>query len=292
MYNLFISGDEEAWINNSYILDRERCLNVKEYTSKEIVEKFGSLTENQISEIKKLPCIFAYETHCKKNPRFGYLTDIICRQDRIRFEIDFIHIPNFITYDTFLNYDFDLDITSWAYNRTHWAIKDVDLYSFLNKIAINIPNINYNDEAIINVSKHHFKVAFTFPGEVRQEVENIVMDLGNRIGRNSIFYDNYYKSQLARPNLDLLLQDIYRNRSDLIVVFLCEHYQQKEWCNLEFRAVRDIIKAREHDKIMFIKMDNGTVDGVFSTDGYIDAKAHRSSEICNFIEERILLLNT
>lgn len=80
-------------------------------------------------------------------------------------------------------------------------------------------------------------MAFTFPVEARQEVENIVMDLGNRIGRKSIFYDNYYKSQFARPNLDLSLQDIYRDRSDFIVVFLCEHYQQTECCNLEFRAI-------------------------------------------------------
>lgn len=147
MYNLFISGDEEAWLNNSYILDRDRCIKVKEFTSEEIVEKYGSLTVNQISEIKKFPCIFAYETQCKKDPKFGYLTDITERQNKVRLEINFIETPSFITHDGFLNYDFDLDISNWEYNRTHWAIKDVDLYKFFEKNNIKMPlDIEYIDE--------------------------------------------------------------------------------------------------------------------------------------------------
>ena len=55
----------------------------------------------------------------------------------------------------------------------------------------------------------------------------MVRELEARIDANVYFYDNNYVSQLARPSLDTLLQDIYRNRSKLIVVFSGEDYQRK-----------------------------------------------------------------
>jgi hypothetical protein len=48
--------------------------------------------------------------------------------------------------------------------------------------------------------------------------------LEKRIGPNSYFYDRNDVSQLARPSQDILLQEIYRLRSKLIVVFLGSDY--------------------------------------------------------------------
>lgn len=142
----------------------------------------------------------------------------------------------------------------------------------------------------VDITTHYFDVSVSFPGEVRETVELIVSSLEELIRPNSCFYDNNYKSQLARPSLDELLQDIYRNRSKLIVVFLCKKYQEKKWCGVEFRAIRELIFERENEKVMFIKMDEGAVSGVFKTDGYIDGKAHAPEEIAVFIQERLLLL--
>lgn len=103
-------------------------------------------------------------------------------------------------------------------------------------------------------------------------------------------YDNNYVSQLARPSLDLLLQDIYRNRSKLIVVFISADYERKNWCGIEFRAIRDIIAERQHDRIMFVRTDDGAVEGVFATDGYVDARRFSPEEIAGFIKERADLL--
>lgn len=87
------------------------------------------------------------------------------------------------------------------------------------------------------------------------------------------------------------MQDIYRNRSKLVVVFLCEKYQEKEWCGIEFRAIKEIIMERQNEKIMFVKMDDGAVEGVFKTDGYIDGWVHSPTEVAGFIKERIDLLS-
>jgi hypothetical protein len=142
----------------------------------------------------------------------------------------------------------------------------------------------------VDITKHKFDVAFSFPGEARSYVESIAAELERQIGPNSYFYDNNYKAQLARPSLDLLLQDIYRNRSKLVVVFLCEKYQEKTWCGIEFKAIREILAERKDEKIMYVKMDDDKVDGVFSIDGYIDGTKHTSKEIAEFIQERVSLL--
>jgi hypothetical protein len=95
---------------------------------------------------------------------------------------------------------------------------------------------------------------------------------------------------LRGPSLDTLLQDIYRNRSNLIVVFLSGDYQRKEWCGVEFRAIKEIIMERDHKKIMLIKLDDGVVEGIFKTDGYVDGRNFRPDELARFIAERIELL--
>lgn len=89
--------------------------------------------------------------------------------------------------------------------------------------------------------------------------------------------------------LNTVLQDIYRNRSRLIVVFLGADYQRKDWCGVEFRAIRDIIMARENQRVMFIRVDDCAVEGVFRTDGYVDARRFSPTEIAQFIAERIAL---
>lgn len=138
----------------------------------------------------------------------------------------------------------------------------------------------------------NFKVALSFPGEKREFVSQVAVSLSNELGEDTVFYDMKYQAQLARPNLDNLLQDIYRNRSDLIVVFLCEEYAEKEWCGLEWRAIRDLIKIKEDNKIMFIRFSDAHIDGVFSIDGYINANKHSPIEISNQILQRVKLLES
>ncbi len=93
---------------------------------------------------------------------------------------------------------------------------------------------------------------------------------------------------MARPSLDILLQNIYRERSTLIVVFICADYNSKQWCELEFHAIREFIMDKEYNhKIMYVKMDSGNVDGVFKIDGYIDAKTYTAQETTKLIKERL-----
>jgi hypothetical protein len=126
---------------------------------------------------------------------------------------------------------------------------------------------------------HRFRVALSFPGEARQRVEQVAEILGTALGRNRVFYDNWYQAELARPNLDLYLQAIYRNQSDLLVLFLCEDYEKKEWCGLEWRAIRDLIKAKQDHRVMFLRLDDSPVSGILSIDGYLSIRDLSSADV-------------
>jgi hypothetical protein len=134
-----------------------------------------------------------------------------------------------------------------------------------------------------------FKIALSFPGEKRTYAKKVADQLKEALNDNSVFYDMDYKAQLARPNLDTLLQSIYHENSELLVVFLCKEYTKKEWCcNVEWRAIKDLIKAKEDSKIMFIRFDNADISGVFSGDGYIDANTHSEAEVAELILQRLV----
>jgi hypothetical protein len=182
--------------------------------------------------------------------------------------------------------------TRGALNQYLLHLTDAEKAPFISLTRSPLPNTvtisDNNVNAPINIGTHHFDVALSFPGEDRQLVEKVTKELDKRIPLNSYFYDNNYVSQLARPNLDILLQDIYRNRSLVVVVFLSESYDKKKWCGVEFRSIREIIFDKE-DKVMFVRSDEGDVEGVFRTDGYVDAKRFNPEEIAKFIHERILL---
>lgn len=162
-----------------------------------------------------------------------------------------------------------------------------DVMEELEYLSSKAGKISVSGDQIVNLNSHCFDVALSFPGEVREYVESTANRLVDKLGKNAVFYDNNFKSQLARPSLDVLLQQIYGQRSRLLVVFLCEKYQEKKWCGVEFRAIKDVLFQREYEKVMYVKMDDGKVEGVFQTDGYIDGRLNSPEELSKFVLERL-----
>ncbi len=287
MYNLLVSYDTEAWQGEPFTIDVDRFL---EYTDTDIQSNFNGLDSDDINNIMRFPCIFAYEASQQKNPHFGLIKEIIPRKRKIRIQYEIVPVDNFITFEKLAELQFELDLTKWELNRTHWAIKNIDLPRELHAQNVILPDWAIREKKSVDITTHKFKVAFSFPGELRDYIEPVALELERIFGPNSYFYDNNFKAQLARPSLDVLLQDIYKKRSNLIVVFICEKYQEKKWCGIEFNVIREIIFEKNIDKIMYIKMDDGNVEGVLKTDGYIDGRNHSPLEIAEFIRERVELM--
>lgn len=132
-----------------------------------------------------------------------------------------------------------------------------------------------------------FKVALSFPGELRDLVTPVAEVLGKELGYGRVFYDRFHEAELARPNLDVYLQSLYHDDSEMIVIFLCSDYAKKEWCGLEWRAIRDMIKNRRDADVMLLRADSSTVPGIFSIDGYIDVTDRPHDELARLILSRL-----
>lgn len=140
--------------------------------------------------------------------------------------------------------------------------------------------------AEIMPSMRRFQVALSFPGEYRTFVEQVAHLLADEIGRDHVLYDRYYEAEFARPDLDTYLQRLYHDESELIAVFLCAEYEAKEWCGLEWRAIRDLIKKGQKANVMPFRFDNTEIPGLFSTDGYVAVGARTPEQVADLILQR------
>jgi hypothetical protein len=132
-----------------------------------------------------------------------------------------------------------------------------------------------------------FLVALSFPGEHRNFVSCVAERLAKRLGRERVLYDAYYEAEFARIDLDTYLQHLYHDESELIAVFLSAHYERKEWCGLEWRAIRDIIKQRRESSVVPVRFDNTEIPGLFSSSGYIWVGDREAEVIADLILKRL-----
>jgi hypothetical protein len=137
-------------------------------------------------------------------------------------------------------------------------------------------------------AKKRFNVALSFSGDHRPFVEQVASRLAKRLGQARVLYDSYYKTEFARPDLDTYMQHLYLNESDLIVLFLSTGYQLKDWCQLEWRAIRNIIKNRRGEAIMILRFDMAEIRGLFSGDGYLWIGDQTPDEIAEAILCRLV----
>ncbi len=286
-YNLLVSANSTEWDSGV------SCIYIDRFCTYTDCYTLSFFPDEKIKDLMNYPCIFAYEKNIEKNPKYGYIKEMTFLSDNtIKITYDILNVDTFISHGNLLEFAWALDIKTRSYdhelNRTHWAIKNIDLHKFLLTKNIIVPSKISTKP--VDITKHDFDVALTFPGEVRDKVEPIAKAFRLKFGENTIFYDKFYVSQLARPNCDTVLQNIYKSHSKLIIMFLCNEYK-KEWCGLEFRAIKDIIKCNDDHKIMFIKVsDFDNIAGVFSIDGYIDINEYTTDKIVEFIEQRLSLL--
>jgi hypothetical protein len=143
------------------------------------------------------------------------------------------------------------------------------------------------DSASASGTSRTISSTLSFAGEHRDFVSKAAAHLSHLLGKDRIFYDQYYEAELARPNLDTYLQRMYHDDSDLIAIFLCTGYERKKWCGLEWRAVRDLIADRHDDSIMPFRFDDTEVPGLFSIDGYISVGSRSADEIATLMVQRL-----
>ncbi len=136
MFNLIVAGG--GWSGNRDLFPRARVL---EYTSDELKERFKPNSVLDTDNILKLPTLFMAETVSSgtQNAHVGTVTRI--RQDGANYQLEYAYdaaIPS-ISNAMLADLAGQLDIGDWEFNRTHWAIKDVDLFQVLIRSGFKGP---------------------------------------------------------------------------------------------------------------------------------------------------------
>lgn len=121
MFNLIVDWNFD-FQKKIHLLDKSRLF---EYTNSEIKLSFSQ----DFARLSHLPCLFLNEGVDGKIARIGLINNIFESGKDIHFECSY--------YDKTLTNEFlhskkeYLDIHDFEFNRTHWAVKNVDLYEFL-----------------------------------------------------------------------------------------------------------------------------------------------------------------
>jgi len=136
MYSLLVTAQEGAWDKGFYEYDRSRFL---EYTNEKIASTFQNLTQSHLEKIMEYPCIFAYEGD-EADVRIGTIKTLKERGRNLFIEFDFYPDILPIAFSAIKPVASLLDIRDWEMNRTHWALKDENLFERLSAASlINAP---------------------------------------------------------------------------------------------------------------------------------------------------------
>ena len=136
-----------------------------------------------------------------------------------------------------------------------------------------------------------YEIALSSTDEQRRFVSEVADRLAAVLGRDKVFYDKFCQAELAQPSLDLYLQEIYLDRSRLVVVFLGSDIGRKEWHGLERWVALDLIKSKRSEQIMLVRVEEGSAPGSLGIDGWVDARGRDAREVADLILERWRLLS-
>jgi hypothetical protein len=85
------------------------------------------------------------------------------------------------------------------------------------------------------------------------------------------------------------LPQLYQ-QSRLLVFFLSSFYASKQWCGLEWRVGRELLKQQEDERLMFLRLDQADIPGLYSIDGYLDINGMPDEEAAGQILKRLARL--
>lgn len=150
----------------------------------------------------------------------------------------------------------------------------------------------------INDSEFRFEVAVSFAGDKKRDrIRRIMEILVAKIGRGKVFFDEWFESELAGHDGQIVLQNIYLKKTRLVVSCICERYGEKPWTQDEWRAIqafeRDLRDADTENvkrmRFLPLRFDDGEVAGIYSTAIVPDVRNRTAEEIADLILARLEL---
>src|SRR5262245_7082497 len=96
----------------------------------------------------------------------------------------------------------------------------------------------------MNQEDYRFEIAISFAGDNKRDLVRKVAELlQEKLGEGRVFFDEWFESELAGPDAQVVLQNYYRKMTRLVVTCVCQRYNEKPWTQEEWR----VIQAFERD---------------------------------------------
>ena len=145
-YNLFVIGNESYEGNvGHFIVDAKRALTKSEGIAPEITAKFAHLDFEAIEQIKTFPTLFMSENHQygrtddEHEAYFGLVTDVKVQENGIKVHFQKISsVPQQKLNEIASNLAIKGSSSLNELNRTHWAIKRIDLLHELSAAGLKV----------------------------------------------------------------------------------------------------------------------------------------------------------
>jgi TIR domain len=139
-----------------------------------------------------------------------------------------------------------------------------------------------------------FAVAFSLAGEHRQLVLPIAQEVEAILGRSTVFYDAWYEYWTAGADADLLLQRLYGEQAELVVICVSGAYGDKPWTRTEYGAVRarhmQAATAEDRLRVFPVRVGEGDVEGVLVNEIVPDLRGKTAVEAAELIVARLNLV--
>jgi DNA-binding beta-propeller fold protein YncE len=127
---------------------------------------------------------------------------------------------------------------------------------------------NKKDFNNLTQTNFEYDIAISYASENRE----IITKIAEKLKENNIrvFYDEYEKIKLWGKNLSTFFQQIYGEKSFLVLVFVSKEYSIKDWTNFEFTIARDTAKTKKTEFILPVRLDNTPFVGLPRDIAYLD----------------------
>lgn len=161
---------------------------------------------------------------------------------------------------------------------------DVSVIELLEGMDLKLWLEKARQELLPEAKDEGFAIAVSFPGEHRPFVLEIVEHLAKALGRERIFYDEWYESRLLGSGGDIKLQECYK-QAKLVIPFFSKHYT-KPWCAMEWETIRGILlNRRKDDAVIPVHLDETEIQGWPAVSFGIKPRGRSAEEIANLILE-------
>lgn len=180
MYNLLVRAG--GWSESRGEIDYSRMF---EYTENYIRNRFITNDSIEIDSLIKMPCLFMQETwydSSQQNARVGAIISAIKSGNVMRIEYAFDGSVPPLTNEQIKEVAREFDIAEFEFSRTHWAVKDIDLYKVLLRYlkprrqmpnVFSISEIERIEPSLISVMMP-FDMAFNGVYEKLKEIASVL----------------------------------------------------------------------------------------------------------------------